>query len=45
MATKKVWFNCDIRQWVIPLGFAISKPMLSFYILCFSINYRRIKEA
>jgi hypothetical protein len=41
----KIKVSVSVRQWVLPLGFAISKHMKSIYILCFGIDFFDAEEA
>jgi len=40
----KIKVSVSVRQWVLPLGFAISKHMKSIYILCFGIDFFDAEE-
>jgi hypothetical protein len=42
---KKIKVSVSIRQWALPLCFAISIHMKSIYILCFSIDFMDALQA
>jgi hypothetical protein len=35
----KVKLSISVRQWVLPIGFAISKHQKSIYVFCIGIDF------